>query len=67
VPDDFRMLAGNITRNTYNASNAADLAPSWECWGDDYGCERYHDRYCVLHSSRLAPALQPAPHTALLD
>ncbi|RSH92266.1 hypothetical protein EHS25_008681 [Saitozyma podzolica] len=37
VPDDFRMLAGNITRNTYNASNAADLAPSWECWGDDYG------------------------------
>ncbi|GFZ47824.1 hypothetical protein JCM24511_05571 [Saitozyma sp. JCM 24511] len=37
VPDDFRMLAGNINRNTYNASNAADLAPSWACWGDDYG------------------------------
>ncbi|TYJ52689.1 hypothetical protein B9479_006695 [Cryptococcus floricola] len=31
VPDDFRMLAGDITRTTYNASNTLDLAVSFQC------------------------------------
>jgi hypothetical protein len=39
VPDDFRMLAGNISRNYLDLTLSSHLAPSFECTGPGFDCK----------------------------
>jgi hypothetical protein len=40
VPDDFRMYAGDPTRDHHDPTNASHQAISFECIGDGYDCKQ---------------------------
>lgn len=39
LPDDFRMVAGNMKRDSLDMSRPADQAVSFQCFGPGYDCE----------------------------
>lgn len=54
VPDDFRMVAGNITRDEFDPSNPSHQAISFECVGNGFDCEQFSCFYaCVATSHKL--------------
>ncbi|KAK8846803.1 hypothetical protein IAR55_005891 [Kwoniella newhampshirensis] len=55
VPDDFRVVAGDITRTTYNSSNALDNAVSFQCI--DAGGS--YDKTPYIPSNRECLTLRP--------
>lgn len=57
VPDDFRMLGGNITRDFYDESIPSHAAVSFECVGDGFDSE--HISLFVSPLSLPAPAILP--------
>lgn len=58
VPDDFRMLAGDFNRDTYDPTQASHNAISFQCMGDGYDNE-YNNHllppltYLVISSDQM--------------
>lgn len=42
VPDDFRMYAGDPTRDHFDPTNSSHQAISFQCIGDGYDCRLLH-------------------------
>ncbi|WVQ84091.1 hypothetical protein IAT38_006236 [Cryptococcus sp. DSM 104549] len=55
VPDDFRMLAGDITRTTYDPTSALDNAVSFQCVDAEYS----YDKTPFIPSDRECLTLRP--------